>query len=831
MMFLGMKMKQNMLSCLSKTIEKPLRYTGGELNSITKEDSPARMLLAFPDIYEIGMSHFGSRILYETVNYRSPYSMERVYMPWKDLLHEMKKNGAPLVSLESQKKFSDFDAIGFSLQHELSCTNVLAMLELGGIELISENRRGDCPIVIAGGGSVYNPAPMSMFIDAFVIGEADEMILEIMEVLAKTKSRKERLVELSKIQGIYVPSIHGKDHVVEKRLMSSLDDSPLITRPLVPFLELIHDRITYEVQRGCNRGCRFCQAGTVYRPVRQRSPEQIINTIEKDIEATGYRDVGFLSLNACDYSPMLKLVDWIYKRFKDRGLYVSLPSLRIESISDDFLNVLSKLPKSGFTIAPEAGSDRLRRSINKDITEEETLNTVEIVSKLGWGNIKSYFMIGLPGEDLSDVEAIAGLARKMQGKLYGGRNKLTISVSNFVPKPHTPFQWEAQLSGEEFEKRISILARSLTDRRLSLKWCDPKMSEVEGVLARGDGKIGELILKVYKKGEVFSGWGSEFDYKRWLETMEELGIDRLSYLGARDPKEKLPWENIASGVSREWLNTEREKAGRGEATESCITGKCSNCGVCKVLSVTNRLKMDFPDLTDQTIKTPAEPLNRTDKKTVLRAVFSKRGKFKWMGHFELMSAVEKAAIRASLPVSISQGFKPVMLLSYSPPVGAGIESLVELVDAALFEDVDEKDFIDRMNEHLPNELRFKNAWKISSQTNSLNQDIRGFEWSASIVLDKAIEEKIKKMPVSVNGKIIEVERKGKKKTIDLSEYVKGINFSISEGTATVNFSTCFIDGRTVKPMEVLRAILPEVQESVISLTRRGVNIDGVDINY
>jgi radical SAM family uncharacterized protein/radical SAM-linked protein len=826
-----MKTRQNMLACLNKSIEKPLRYTGGELNSVVKENVPASMLLAFPDIYEIGMSHFGSRILYEAVNYRSEYAMERVYMPWKDLYCEMKKKGTPLVSLESQKKFSGFDAVGFSLQHELSCTNVLAMLELGGIELLSENRHEECPVIIAGGGSAYNPAPMAMFIDAFVIGEADQMILEIMDVLAKTKSRKERLTALSKVQGIYVPSVHGKDHVVEKRLMASLDDSPLITRPIVPFLELIHDRITYEVQRGCNRGCRFCHAGTVYRPVRQRSPEQIISTIEKDIEQTGYRDVGFLSLNACDYSPMLKLVDWIYKRFKDRGLYVSLPSLRIESISDDFLNVLSKLPKSGFTIAPEAGSERLRRSINKDITDEETLGTVELVSKLGWGNIKAYFMIGLPGEDLSDVEAIAGLARKMQSKLHGARSKLTISVSNFVPKPHTPFQWEAQLSGEEFEKRISILARSLTDRRLSLKWCDPKMSEVEGVLARGDEKVGELILSVYKKGEVFSGWGSEFDYKKWIETMDELGMDRLSYLGARDHKEKLPWDNISSGVSREWLEVEREKANRGEMTESCITGKCSNCGVCKALSVKNEVKEGFPDLTEKNIQESARPSNRVDKKMILRAVFSKRGRFKWMGHFELMNAVEKAAIRANIPVSISQGFKPAILLAYSPPVGAGIESLVELVDATLFEDVDEKDFVDRMNEHLPDELRFKNAWKISLQAHSLNQDIKGFTWSASVMLDKHTEEKIKKMPISLTGMIIDVERKGKKKKIDLSGYVTGINFSVSKETATVNFNTCFIDGRTVKPMEVLRAMLPDVQESIISLTRKGVNIDGVDINY
>ncbi|MCX6112407.1 MAG: TIGR03960 family B12-binding radical SAM protein [Proteobacteria bacterium] len=826
-----MKMKQNMLGCLNKSIEKPLRYIGGERNSILKENTPARILLAFPDIYEIGMSHFGSRILYETVNYKSPYSMERVYMPWKDMYYEMKKNGTTLVSLESQSNFSDFDAVGFSLQHELSFTNVLAMLELGGIELISDKRGENVPIIIAGGGAVYNPAPMKRFVDAFMVGEADQAILEIMEILGNTKNKKERLKALAKIDGVYVPSVHEKNHTVIKRMLASLDDSPLITKPLVPFLELIHDRITYEIQRGCNRGCRFCQAGMIYRPVRQRNPESIINAVEKDIEQTGYRDIGFLSLNACDYPPMLELVDWIYKRFRDRGLYVSLPSLRIESISDNFLNILSKLPKSGFTIAPEAGSERLRKIINKDITEEETLNTINVVSKLGWENIKSYFMIGLPKETDADIEAIAELVRKMQSKLHGGRNRLTISISNFVPKSHTPFQWEAQLNWEEFERKLSVLTHTLRDRRLSLKWCDPKMSEIEGVLARGDERIGELILIAYKKGEIFTGWGSEFHYKSWLEAMNELKIDKHEYLGQKDISGKLPWNNISSGVDEKWLKEERGKAYIGEGTKSCIADVCSDCGVCKNLNIENSLRTSFPHGIDEEIKHQKTITDRSGKKTILRAVFGKKGKFRWIGHFELMNAVEKAALRANLPVTVSQGFKPVLLLSYSPPVGAGIKSLVELVDVCFFENIDEKDFIDRINEHLPDELRFKSAWKIYAETKSLNQSIRGFDWSADVILDDDVAEKIKGMPVSMDGKSIEIERKGKKKTISLSEYVKGINFSIDKDTAIINFSTCFIDGRTVKPSEVLKVLLPAVEESKMSLTRKGVNIDGIDINY
>ncbi|MEI6092286.1 MAG: TIGR03960 family B12-binding radical SAM protein [bacterium] len=830
MMFLDMRMNQSMLSCLNKSIKNPLRYIGGELNSVIKNDAPANMLLAFPDIYEIGMSHFGSRILYEVVNYGSPYSMERVYMPWKDLYQEMVKKNTGLVSIESQKKFFEFDAVGFSLGNELSYTNMLAMLELGGLDPVAEKRKETDPVVIAGGGAIYNPAPIKMFIDAFMIGEADKAILEIMSVLANTKNKKERLKELSKINGMYVPSIHRKNKKITKRVLNSLDESPLIKKPLVPFLELIHDRITYEIQRGCNRGCRFCHAGMVCRPVRQRSPQAIIHSIEQDLDHTGYRDIGFLSLNACDYQPLLKLVDWIHNKFKDKGLYVSLPSLRIESIKDDFLNVLSKLPKSGFTIAPEAGSEKLRKIINKDVTEEETLNTIEVVSKLGWQNIKAYFMIGLPKETDDDVKAIAELVRKMQSKLHGGRNKLTISISNFVPKSHTPFQWEAQLNWQEFERRLGILSSSLRDRRLSLKWCDPKMSEVEGILARGDEKIGELLLLAYKNGEIFTGWGSEFNYASWIKCMDELNINKEEYLGQRDLEKELPWDNISSGVDKEWLKEEREKAYLEEETSNCTTDKCSDCGVCSNTKTTNDIRKEFKEELEEK-EEKVSSVNKAEKKTVLRAIFSKRGRFKWIGHFELMNAVEKAVLRAKFPVCMSQGFKPVLLLSYSPPVGIGIESLVELLDICFFENVDEKDFIDRINQHLPKELMFKTAWKITPQTNSLNQDIRAFDWSVMVKLDDNIKNKLIKMPLSMDGVSIEVERKGNKKILDLSLYVKGINYNTDGEQVFINFSTCFIDSRTVKPFEVLKAMLPGVAEEQVIITRKGVNIDGVDINY
>ena len=802
-----------MITFINKNTQKPLRYVGGEINAIVKSNAPASMLLAFPDVYEIGMSHYGSRILYEVVNYCSPYAMERVYMPWKDALHE-------LHSLESGKKIREFDAVGFSLQNELCYTNVLAMLEMGGLDVFSANRKDKDPIVIAGGGATYNPAPMSDFIDVFVIGEADKLILSILKILDDVKPKKERLQELSKLRGVYVPSIHGDKVVIQKEVLQSIDETPILEHPMVPYIELVHDRITYEVQRGCARGCRFCQAGMIYRPIRQRDPNSILKMVDKNISDTGYRNIGFLSLNACDYPPLLKLVNGINERYKGKGMYVSLPSLRIESISQEFLNTLSKLPKSGFTIAPEAGSKRIRKVINKDMSDEEIFETVKLVAGMNWSSIKSYFMIGLPTEEEADVEAIVELAYKMEKLLSGKRCRLSVSVSNFVPKPHTPFQWEKQLGWEEFQQKIQVLFAKIKGGKLSLKWGDAKMSEVEGVLCRGDKKIGALIYSAYKKGDIFTSWGSEFDHSKWESSMKELGIDKHEYLGQRDLKTVLPWANISCGVDDKWLKQERDKAFNMDATENCTAGACSSCGVCDSYKMKNIMVGD--DISCDLGEPSHTALIPLDKKFRIRAILCKEADFRWMGHFEFMDAVEKAILRAKVPVTFSKGFKPVSEVSYAPPVGIGVESFAEPADFYLSQDLDDSEFVKRLNAHLPNSLRVKKAWHLPLSAPSLYQDIQSTLWSATLPLTYS--------PCSWENKTVEVERKGGIRQIRLSDFVIDFKVYKENDHLRADFVLKMDQGKTMKPVDLLKAVFDGLDPNDIYLVRRGLVINGINFD-
>ena len=820
-------MLENKLTFLNKKTQKPLRYIGGEINSVVKPSAPVNMLLAFPDVYEIGMSHYGSRILYELINYNSDYSIERVYMPWKDAFSDIKQSGSLLCSIESNKKFKEFDIVGFSMQNELCYTNVLAMLDMGGVEIFSSKRGEKDPIIIAGGGATYNPAPMVDFIDAFVIGEADELIFSIFKTIENIGSRKQKLLALSKLRGIYVPSVHGDEVVVEKAVLQSLDDTPVIKNPLVPYMELVHDRITYEIQRGCARGCRFCQAGMIYRPVRQKNPDAILKMVEQNISDTGYRNIGFLSLNACDYPPLLKLVNGIYERFKDTGMFVSLPSLRIESISPEFLNVLSKLPKSGFTIAPEAGSQRIRKVINKDVTDEEIFETVRLVSGMNWDSIKTYFMIGLPTETDEDVEAIVELAHKIERLLVGKRCRLSVSISNFVPKPHTPFQWEKQLCWEEFNKKIQFLLSKIKGKKLSVKWGDAKMSEVEGVLCRGDKKIGELIYSVYKKGEMFTSWGSEFDYSKWETSMKELGIDKYHYLGEKKVDSKLPWDNISCGVGRGWLKKEKEKALEMGETKSCTTGDCSTCGVCQSYNIKNIITDNSGDYS---LNKKIEVSPSLDKKFRIRAILSKESDFRWMGHFEFMDAVEKALLRSKIPVVFSKGFKPVSEVSYAPPVGVGVESLVEPADFYMFEYITEEDLILRLNASLPKGLKLKKAWQIPLSAPSLYQDIKSVLWMAIIPINAGSLKPLNDDDLWKN-KTVEVERKGGIKQIRLSDFVMEFNASNEKDYVKAEFRLKLDQGKTIKPIEFLNAVFENLDKDAVRLVRRGMDINGVNFNY
>ena len=589
-------------------VQKPGRYVGGEMNSVVKnkEDVDVRFAFCFPDTYEIGMSHLGMKILYSLFNDVPYIWCERVFAPWLDMEEIMLERNIPLFALESGGPIIDFDFIGFTLQYELSFTNVLNMLKLAGIPVRSEDRKELKQIVVAGGPCACNPEPLADFVDIFFIGEGEEVDLEVIELYRKckqeNKSKAEFLKEAAQIKGVYVPALYDVDYnddgtiksftpkdnapaVVEKRLMLNMDESYYPENFVVPNIEIVHDRAVSEIFRGCIRGCRFCQAGFLYRPVREKS----IDVIDKQCHAlcnnTGYDEVSLSSLSSSDYTKIVNLLDKLTEWSVDDKVSLSLPSLRVDGFSDDILNKINTVRKSGLTFAPEAGTQRLRDVINKNVFEDELMETCSKSFNAGWTKVKLYFMIGLPTETYEDVEGIAHLSQKVVDTFYRCENKpkgkgvmVTISTASFVPKPFTPFQWFPQNSRKELMDKQIHLKETITTKKVNYNYHDADTSYLEAVFARGDRRLCKVMEKALEKGFHFDGWNDCFSLEKWLEIFDECGIDPDFYAcRERSFDEILPWDFLDYGVSKEFLKKECEKAYQDTTTPNCRQ-KCSNCG-------------------------------------------------------------------------------------------------------------------------------------------------------------------------------------------------------------------------------------------------------------
>ena len=716
-------------------IIRPSRYLGNEINAVKKDYSSVEVsvALAFPDVYEVGISHLGLKILYNILNNEPWLAAERVFCPWIDLEKKLRDQKIPLMTLESSRPMASFDVVGFSLQHELCYTNVLNMLNMAGIPLYSKKRGENDPLIIAGGPSCFNPEPISDFIDLMVIGDGEAVTLEICRYIQQGKkekgyNKKGLLSQLCRIKGVYIPSyfhVHYKPDgiieniepletgysVVEKALLPNIDEVPSPDKQIVPFTEAVHDRLVMEIARGCTRGCRFCQAGMIYRPVRERDPDLIMESVQKALALTGYEELSLLSLSSGDYTciePLLKaLMD---RQFASR-VAVSLPSLRIDSLDPMIMDQIKRVRKTGFTLAPEAGNERLRKIINKGLTQDDILNMAQAIYGAGWNLIKFYFMIGLPFEDDDDIKDIIQLAKKAlaMAPKKGKLRTLNLSASTFVPKSHTPFMWLPMISLEESQRRIRMLIEGLRRTHIRVKWNQPEISWLEGIFARGDRRLGKVLFRAWQAGAKYDSWGEHFNMRIWKDAFTSTGIDPSFYLyRQRNLDEIFPWEHIKSGVTKEFLKMEWQKAEDAVLTPDCRT-HCISCGVCDHKTI-DPVLVDRTHLMAGIDSGAGVDLNQTGKR--YRLVFTKLEQARFLGHLELMRMFIRAFKRADVKMVYSRGYHPKPKLSFTCALPVGTSSEEETLEIEISSTPNLLSLKDHINLQLPTGIRIKSIFEL-----------------------------------------------------------------------------------------------------------------------
>ncbi len=760
-------------------VSKPVRYLGGEINAIRKDPSRVRLkfCLAFPDVYEVGMSHLGIQILYAILNGKKWVSCERVFAPWVDMERLLREKGIPLSSLESSTPLNQFDILGFSLQYELCFTNVLNMLDLCDIPLLSRERDDRFPLIIAGGPSSFNPAPIADFVDAMVIGDGEEVILEMCELALRWKEnhgRKEDLLKsFSQLDGVYVPSLHSEGQKVRKRVVSDLNGVLFPTCPIVPYMRVVHDRLSVEIARGCKRGCRFCEAGFIHRPYRERSPEVIQEIVSTSLKRTGYEEISLLSLSAGDYSSIGSLLPALMDRFESKKVAVSFPSLRIESVVGYLAEEVKRVRKTGFTVAPEAGTDRLRKVINKGVDENVLLQGLTDLFSKGWKNVKLYFMTGLPTERTEDLKGIIDLSDKISslGKRQKIHPNISVSVSSFVPKPHTPFQWEPQIPLTEMRENLRFLRDELRRRHLNFKWQDPHLSLLEGIFSRGDGNLSKVLTNAYRLGCRFDGWSDHFNYSLWEKAFEKAGLEMGLYTRRRRFEESLPWSFIETGIEPLFLWEEFLKSRKGEISPPCVIGDCRRCGICD--GETNQMGENHSVEIRSSKKKEREGPRKKGIKKKVRLRFMKKGELRFLSHLELAHLFFRASNRANLPLSYSEGFHPMPRIVFATALPVGMESLVEIVDMELEDPLSPIEVMERLNPLLPEGIKIFEAEEAPFSFPPTPSFHRSVYW---IPLDHVLsqEEAVLKIKEGLEKSefFIDQERKGKKRSVDVRPLIE-----------------------------------------------------------
>lgn len=822
-------------------VQKPARYIGEEINSIHKDTKPFSFALAFPDAYEVAQSSLGLKILYNIINSHNSFSCERIFAPLPDMERFLRSNKLNLFSLEEKRNINQFDIVGFTLQYEMTYTNILNMLDLGDIPLFSSERNDSHPLIIGGGPCAFNPEPLADFFDLFAIGDGEESVLEILDTYSRCKNmgmnRFEIIEELSKITGVYIPQLYNPQRDdsgniislqsnqtfipprVSKRIVLDLNKVPFPSNIIVPYLQTIHDRIMLEIFRGCSRGCRFCKAGYIYRPVRERNAVNVIRLAQESVENTGYDEISLLSLSSSDYSKIEHMIDNMSGCFAGKGVNISIPSLRIDNFSLKLAGLIKSPRKAGLTFAPEAGSQRLRDVINKNITEEQIINTLKEAQKLGWQLVKLYFMIGLPTETEDDIDAIIQLIKKIcrETKL-----KLNVSVSHFVPQPHTPFQWEKMESISELKRKSYKIKEGIRSRRVQFHWHSPYVSYLEGVFSRGDRDLSKTIKQAFDLGSRFDGWSEWFDFGIWEKAFLLSGVNPEKYTCAKNKEDYLPWEIIDTGITGGFLFQEKQLAYEASTTVDC-RDKCTGCGICDSAV---KHKFSIKDIDDD--KSYKDYKDRWDQDLYrqvqkVRIMYSKKELLRWIAHLDTQRVFERALRRAGIPVTYTSGFHPRPKISLAIPLPLGYTSESEWLEVYLHKTMLPVDLKSLLSKEMPSGIVIERVKTIPITEKPIMSNLILNSYKAvlpdnlkdSNEIPRLIEDFIQKSEILI---------KKKEKDYDIRPLIKKMEYSNSDKENSICLELLMKPEGSIKPDLIIAEMFNKTIASQSNYHKQGLYI-------